>query len=70
MLTLHCLVVVCIPSVTWLIAFYHPVWWMIVLAIFLYIVVQLPIMVYACSKQNNIYDRIISKILEIKNRKN
>ena len=63
-LMLHSFVVVCIPVTSWIVAVAINKGWMYVVATALYFFVQVPIAIYAITKDNSIFDKIIDHIKE------
>ena len=61
-LMLHSFVVVCIPVTSWIVAIAIEKTWMYIVAAVLYFFVQVPIAVYAITKDNSIFDKIIEHI--------
>ena len=61
-LMLHSFVVVCIPVTSWVVALIVKQPWMYITAAVLYFFVQVPIAIYAMTKEHSIFDRIIEKI--------
>jgi uncharacterized membrane protein len=64
-LMLHSFVVVCIPVTSWVVAIAIEKTWMYIIAAVLYFFVQVPIAVYAITKNNSIFDKIIERIRNI-----
>lgn len=65
LLMLHSFVVVCIPVTSWVVALIVKQPWLYILSAVLYFCVQVPIAVYAMTKKNSIFDKIIDKITRI-----
>lgn len=65
LLMLHSFVVVCIPVTSWIVALIVKQPWLYILSAVLYFFVQVPIAVYAMTKKNSIFDKIIDKITRI-----
>lgn len=62
LLALHLIAVFVVPIVPWIITLIHPQWYMVVMAICIFTFIQLPIMLYAATKEHSIIDRLIEKI--------
>lgn len=65
LLMLHSFVVVCIPVTSWIVALIVKQPWLYMLSAVLYFFIQVPIAVYAMTKKNSIFDKIIDKITHI-----
>lgn len=65
LLMLHSFVVVCIPVTSWVVALIVKQPWLYILSAVLYFFIQVPIAVYAMTKKNSIFDKIIDKITRI-----
>lgn len=66
LLAIHLIMVFIVPVVPWVIALAHPKTWLVILACCVFIFIQLPIMIYACTKEHSIIDKLVEKIENIK----
>lgn len=62
LLALHLMLVFVVPIIPWIITLIHPQWYMVVMAICIFTFIQLPIMLYAATKEHSIIDKLIEKI--------
>ena len=64
LLALHLIAVFVVPIVPWVITLMHPQWYTVIAAICIFVLIQLPIMLYAATKDHSIIDKLIAKIKE------
>lgn len=62
LLAIHLIMVFVVPVVPWLIALAHPTPWLIALAVVVFMFIQLPIMIYASTKEHSIVEKLLHKI--------
>ena len=65
LLALHLILVFVVPVIPWIFVLHNPHWWSILIAVGVFGVVQLPIMLYAATKDHSIIDKLFNKIKEL-----